>query len=54
MNEPAQACSVFPLTAKATGPKTLKRKGFENQLEWSKTCEFFVVSCFYIPQETRP
>jgi hypothetical protein len=40
------------LTPMETSAKTLKRNGFENQSEWSKTCEFIVI-CIHIPQETR-
>ena len=43
----------FPsLIPAKTDAKTLKRNGFENQSEWSKTCELNAI-CFRIPQETR-
>ena len=53
LNESANACAVPPpLTPMETDAKTLKRNGFENQPEWSKTCELHAI-CFHIPQETR-
>ena len=38
MNDPGQACAVFPLIPTRTGAKILKHNGFGSNLDWSKNC----------------